>query len=98
MIQAFKLFDADQQLLLPRVHCYFDDIMGFTIGDFNGERLATLEFNASHSMRKISQVYGLKYFISPSYRNSIRVELFWIARFLITSYIGVRMTWQSVRG
>jgi hypothetical protein len=80
-VQAFRLFDADQQLLLPRVHCYFDDIMGFSFGDFNGERLAISEFNASHSMRKISPVYGLRYFISPRYRDSIWTELFYIAHF-----------------
>jgi hypothetical protein len=80
-MQAFKLFDSDQQLLLPRVRCYFEDIMGFTFGDFNDERLAISEFIALHSMRKISPVYGLKYFISPRYRNSIWVELFYIAHF-----------------
>ena len=26
---ALKLFDAEQILLLPRVHCYFDDIFGY---------------------------------------------------------------------
>ena len=78
-IQAFKIFDADQKLLLPRIHCYFDDIMGFTCGDYSGERLAISDFNASHKMRKISQIYGLKYFVSPKYSNRIWTEMFYIA-------------------
>lgn len=60
-MDAFKLFDADQDVLLPRVVCYFDDIIGFSHGDFNGERLAIHDFNASHDQRKISQIYGLRY-------------------------------------
>jgi len=32
--QAFKLLEADQALLLPRI-CYFDDILGATYGDHN---------------------------------------------------------------
>jgi PAS domain S-box-containing protein len=62
-MQAFKLFEADQALLLPRIHCYFDDIMGFTFSEFSGERLAIADFNASHTMRKISPIYGLKYLL-----------------------------------
>jgi hypothetical protein len=61
--QALKLFEANQTLLLPRIHCYFDDIMGFTFSEYNGERLAIAEFNASHGRRKISPIYGLKYFL-----------------------------------
>jgi len=49
------------------VHCYFDDIMGFTCSEFNGERLAIAEFNAEHQARKISPIYGLKYYLPPRY-------------------------------
>jgi hypothetical protein len=64
-LEAFRVLEAYQASLLPRVHCYFDDIMGFTFSDYNGERLAISEFNKSHSMRKISPIYGLKYFLPP---------------------------------
>ena len=64
---AFKILKADRGLLLPRVHCYFDDIMGFTCSEFNGERLAIAEFNAEHQARKISPIYGLKYYLPPRY-------------------------------
>ena len=66
---ALALFEADHRLLLPRVHCYFDDILGFTFGDHVGERLAISEFNESHQMRKISPIYGLRYYVPARYSN-----------------------------
>jgi hypothetical protein len=78
-IEALTLFDADQALLLPRVHCYFDDIIGFTFSDYNGERLAMAEFNASRTMRKISPIYGLRYFLPQQYRESMWSEKFYMA-------------------
>src|SRR5437588_5794068 len=35
--EALRIFDAEPALLLPRVVCYFDDIIGFSHGDFTGE-------------------------------------------------------------
>ena len=49
---AFKLFDAGTDVLMPRVYCYLDDILGETFSEFTGERLAVSEFNAAHDMRK----------------------------------------------
>jgi hypothetical protein len=76
-MHAFKLFEAKESLLLPRVLCYFDDIMGFTYSDFNGERLAISEFNATHSMRKLSPLYGLKIFVPSSFKNRPQTEYFY---------------------
>lgn len=78
-MQAFKLLEADQALLLPRIHCYFDDIMGFTFSEYNGERLAMADFNASHSMRKISPIYGLKYFLPKRRAQGQWPEKFYMA-------------------
>ena len=64
-MHAFALLEADQNLLLPRIHCYFDDILGFSYSDFTGELLAIADFNAAHSMRKISKIQGLQYFLPP---------------------------------
>jgi hypothetical protein len=58
---AFEIFDADPALLLPRVTSYFDDIIGFSHGDFTGERLAISDFNQAHKTRKISKLYGLRW-------------------------------------
>lgn len=68
--QAFKLLEADQSTLLPRVHCYFDDILAYTFSEFTGERLAIAEFNETHVLRKISPIYDLHYFLPPSHRTS----------------------------
>lgn len=59
-MDAFNLFDAPEDLLMPRVYCYFDDIIGYSHSDFNGERLAISEFNQAHEMRKLSPIYGLR--------------------------------------
>ncbi len=66
---ALAIFEADQRLLLPRVYCYFDDIMGYTFGDHVGERLAISEFTASHDRRKLSPIYGLRYYLPRRFAN-----------------------------
>ncbi len=66
-IDAFKLLDGSEALFLPRVQLYFDDIMGYSYGDFTGERLAIAEFNNEHASRKISNQYGLRYFVKDFY-------------------------------
>jgi hypothetical protein len=79
-MQAFRLLEAEQALLLPRIYYYFDDIMGFTFSEYNGERLAIADFNASHNMRKISPIYGLRYFLPPLLRaQGLWPEQFYMA-------------------
>jgi hypothetical protein len=78
-MQAFKVFEAEQSLLLPRIHCYFDDIMGFTYSEYTGERLAIAEFNESHTSRKISPIYGLKYFLPQPHAQADWSEMLYIA-------------------
>jgi len=73
-MQAFRLLSAEQSLLLPRIHCHFDDILAFTYGDHNGERLAIAEFNAANSLRKISQIYGLRFFLPSVMRHDMWPE------------------------
>lgn len=62
-MDAFRVLEASDELLLPRVNCYFDDIVGFSHGDLNGERLAISDFNKAHAHRKISRIYGLRYVV-----------------------------------
>lgn len=59
---AFKLLDADPGLLLPRVHCYSEDIIGFSYGHLYGEILAR-EFNETRDDRQISRIHGLRHFV-----------------------------------
>jgi len=76
---ALRLFDAEQDRMLPRIVCFFDDIVGGTHSDFTGERLAISEFNASHGMRKLSPIYGLKYFLPYEVMHEWWPELFYFA-------------------
>jgi NADH:ubiquinone oxidoreductase subunit len=61
-IAAFQLFGEDHRFFLPRVLCYFDDMIG---GDwelhspYTGELLAITEFNQRHTAMKIARINGL---------------------------------------
>jgi hypothetical protein len=71
---ALALFNADTRLLLPRVHCYFDDILGYSFGDCVGERLAISDFNCKHEERKISPIYGLQYYVPKRFADEMQWE------------------------
>ena len=60
-VEAFPLFETLPSLLLPRAYMYFDDIIGLTFSDWNGERLAIREFNERHPTRKIGKIHGLRF-------------------------------------
>ena len=64
--KALKLFEADEQLLLPRIQCYMGASMGHSYSDFTADRLAISEFNAAHPLRKISPTYGLEVAVPDS--------------------------------
>jgi hypothetical protein len=54
-------------------HCYFDDITGYTYTEFNGERLATREFNERNVVRKISPIY-LSHYVPTGSAGALWVE------------------------
>jgi len=59
---ALKMLDAGEQYYLPRVFCFFDDILGSDTElhcDSIGERLAIKEFNEAHRDIKIDSAYHL---------------------------------------
>jgi hypothetical protein len=76
---ALRILEAAYEALLPRIHCYFDDIIGFSFSDYNGERLAIAEFNEAHTSRKVSPLYGLKHFVPPGQANCTWVDVFYLA-------------------
>jgi hypothetical protein len=76
---AMVLLEANPNLLLPRIHCYFDDITGFTYSDWNGERLAIHEFNDEHDQRKISPIYALQQFVPRRSSNDHWIPKFFLA-------------------
>jgi hypothetical protein len=79
--QALRIFTSTHGSLLPRVYCYFDDIIGCTYSEFTGERLAIREFNCASELRKISPIYGLRYFVAREMMNDPWVEQMYIAHF-----------------
>jgi hypothetical protein len=64
-VAALRILDADHSRLLPRVACYFDDMVGdidWAYNEFTGELLAIKEFNDDHTTVKIAPVNGLRHF------------------------------------
>jgi hypothetical protein len=56
---AFGIFSGPMDSRLPRVFCYFDDIIWpeqAYYNEFVGEYLAIAEFNAEHELQKISKI------------------------------------------
>lgn len=61
---ALAILGGDAALLLPRVFCYFDDIIGDDLelhSPYAGELLAIEEFNARQPQRKAARIHGLAY-------------------------------------
>lgn len=53
--------------------------MGYGYNDFTGERLAIHEFNAEHGLRKLSPMYGLKWFVPRECFHDRWVEMLYFA-------------------
>jgi len=63
-VEGLKIFQADHKDLIPRVFCYFDDIVGPDWELYNewvGELLAIKEFNRQSESRKITPIHGLRH-------------------------------------
>ena len=59
--KAMQLFEAAPETRLPRVYCYFDDIIGETAchNEYIGELCAIREFNIEHAHHKICPIHML---------------------------------------
>ena len=63
-ISAFRVFDGPAQRRLPRVFCYFDDIIWpphACHNEYVGELLAIREFNEVHNERKLCPIHLLRH-------------------------------------
>lgn len=71
--QAFRIFSGAASTRLPRVHCYFDDILWperACYSEFTGEYLAIREFNEAHQLKKIAKLPHLHWMRPlPAYWN-----------------------------
>jgi len=58
-LAAFRIFDLPPERILPRVFCYFDDIIHGDpiagINRFTGQCLAIDDYNQSHNSRKLAE-------------------------------------------
>jgi hypothetical protein len=81
-VEALRVLEADASLLVPRIQCHFDDILGFTYADHNGERLAIREFNAAHADRQISPIYGVRFYLPPRAARANWSEKIYLAHIL----------------
>jgi hypothetical protein len=60
-----QIFNEPHKYLMPRIVCYFDDVVGdidYAYNEFTGELLAINEFNAEHTEIEIAPVVGLRFF------------------------------------
>lgn len=61
---AFQILSAEQHLRLPRIYCYFDDIVWPELAchnQYTGELLAIREFNDAPSDCKIAPIHMLRH-------------------------------------
>lgn len=61
-VNALKIFDLNNEILLPRVFCYFDDLIGNDeeiYSQYTGEALAIREFNNRNKYKKLDVINGL---------------------------------------
>jgi hypothetical protein len=65
---------ARPERMLPRVFCYFDDVVGDEIAqcdDYTGQRLAIREFNAQSEDQKLSPAHHLRITASAMWHHQI---------------------------
>jgi hypothetical protein len=74
---ALKILAGDPKTHLPRVYCYFDDIIGSEVelyNNYTGQRLAIREFNENHSDRKLNPAYHfLRERVSETWHHQIQI-------------------------
>jgi hypothetical protein len=61
-MSAFGIFEGASHTRLPRVFCYFDDVLQpdwAAYNEFAGELLAIEDFNKSHESRKMAKMRGI---------------------------------------
>jgi hypothetical protein len=61
---AFQLFERRSETMLPRVYCYFDDILWpehALHNEWVGELCAIREFNEDHKMKKLCPIHMLRH-------------------------------------
>jgi len=81
-VSALMVLEGEADVLLPRVHCHFDDVTGFTYAEFNGARLAIRELNERSERRKISPLYAGAHYVPSRFANDLWVSKIFLAHIL----------------
>ena len=71
-MNAFKIFESDSSNYLPRVLCYFDDVLG--LNEYLGELAAIHEFNKKFEYKKIAKIYAFQFF--RKYKKAWNEQIF----------------------
>ena len=82
---SFDIFNYDSKFYLPRIFCYFDDVLGDEVsmyGEFTGELLAIEEFNQKNKDKKIHLNQNLIWFS----KNHWRYKIYYYHDFLHPKY------------
>lgn len=87
-VHALRILVSEEKIILPRVYCYFDDILGRSCCEYVGEGLAIVEFNKSNEMRKIAPISGLKFHLPHPFNNKNWVEKFFMAHIFDHQFYG----------
>ena len=89
---ALALLKAECGVLLPRVFCHFDDLVGDDSelhSDYTGALLAISEFNECQPDRKLARIHGLSYKrMVPADWNSMQYVLHCFAHPLYAKHVG----------
>jgi hypothetical protein len=78
-MQAFRILEAGDDKLLPRVFCFLPGTMWPPWTAFNGQRAAVSDFNADNEGRKLSRLHGLKYSLPSSEHKRAWPDLIYLA-------------------
>jgi hypothetical protein len=79
---ALKIFDGDSATRLPRVCCYFDDIIWpeeACHNDYIGEYLAIREFNENHATQKLCKLNNLGWMMP--YKDAWQEQIYVLSDF-----------------
>ena len=78
-VEALALLEADPELLMPRVLCYFDDVLGYPWGESNGARLAISEWGGTPAGRTLDRIPGLRWMVPRSEFDARWTEAMYLA-------------------
>ena len=84
-LNSFEIFNSEDHFYLPRIFCYFDDIVGTEkemFNEFTGELMAINKFNENNDQKKIC----LNRNLIPNSRENWRYQIYYYHNFKHKNY------------